>query len=80
VQHVKRTLTVALAIVATAVPVVLADKHVQHFITTTPWLAAYFPLVSAVVYALYRATRERTTSTPGAGPVSSGSTTMGAKT
>jgi hypothetical protein len=80
VQHLKRTLTVALAIVATAVPVVLADAHVKHFITSTPWLAAYFPLVSAVVYALYRATRQRTSTTADPGPVSSGSTTMGTKT
>jgi hypothetical protein len=76
VRHVGHTVRVALSIVVAAVPAIVADPAVQHFITAHPFAAAYFPIVSGIVYALWRAARTRARV---AAPPSTGSQTMGAK-
>ena len=54
-------LTVIVAIVATAVPAILADPAVRSLIANHPAVAGYMPVVSGVVYALWRAARDTPT-------------------
>lgn len=51
----KHALIAAVAIIATAVPAILADPSVAHYIAQHPWTATYFPIVSGVVVAIYHA-------------------------
>lgn len=62
-KHAYRSLAVALSVLIAAVPAILADPAVEHYITSHPWAAAYFPIVSGIVYAVYRAYLERRPST-----------------
>lgn len=77
-QHLWRTLRVAIAVAVSAVPIALADPHVAGFIDNTPIVSAYFPIVAGVVYALYRAYRTRGTPPPVTAVASNGAPTMGA--
>lgn len=61
-NHTRHVLAVAAAVVVAAVPAILADPAVQHYVSSHPWAAAYLPLVSGIVYAIYRAWRTRRSS------------------
>lgn len=61
-NHLRRTLAVVAAIVVAAVPAILTTPSFENYITRHPELAAYLPLVSGAVYALYRAWQERSSS------------------
>ena len=75
-RHLAHVLAVAISIVAAAVPAALADPAVVSVIANHPVIAAYLPVVSGVIYALYRAVKP---SRVDAGIPSSGAPTMGAK-
>lgn len=78
-KHFRRTLTVAFAVLAAAAPAWIATPAVGNFIDAHAALAAYFPLVSGLVYALTRAWQQRGDNPPGAGAPSHESKTMGAQ-
>jgi hypothetical protein len=80
VRHLQRILAVAVTTVLGALPAILADGDVRQVVEQHPWLAAYLPAVTAILYALYRAARP---STPApsqlpAAPAAAASPTMGA--
>jgi hypothetical protein len=76
VRHFARILAVAGAVVVSAVPAIVVDPAVVSLVANHPWFAAYLPAISGVVYALYRAWRNRRASTTQV--PSSGAPTMGA--
>jgi hypothetical protein len=78
VRHFWRTIRVAVSVLVAALPVVLADPAVRDLIAAHPWLAGYFPVATAVVYAIYRAARPAASPDTLTGP-GGGSPTMGAK-
>jgi hypothetical protein len=53
-RHLYRTLATAIAVIVAATPMIFANPAVSHFIATHAVIAAYLPLVSGIVYALYR--------------------------
>ncbi len=57
--HVKHFLLVVGAAVGTAVPPLLADPAVKHFVMNHPAIAIYYPLVLALVSTLARARSKR---------------------
>jgi hypothetical protein len=62
--HLYRVLRVTVTTVIAALPAIAANDAVLDFVADHPALAAYFPLATGVVYAVYRAyrNRERTSS------------------
>ena len=58
-KHLSRLLGTVAAVLAAAVPAVLADPAVRSLIANHPFVAAYLPLVSGVVVAVYRAARKQ---------------------
>lgn len=56
-RHLQRIFAVTVATVIGALPAILADGDVRAIIAAHPWLGAYVPAATAVVYALYRAYR-----------------------
>lgn len=50
----KHFLVVVAAIVAATIPAVLADPAVKDLIANHPWVAAYLPVLSGLIVAVYR--------------------------
>lgn len=62
-KHAYRVLAIAVSVVVAAVPLALADPAVKDYVSSHTWTAAYFPIVSGIVYAVYRAWLERSSAT-----------------
>lgn len=56
-KHLKHALEAALGVVVAAVPAIVADPSVAHYIAQHPTTAAYFPIVSGIIVALYKAAK-----------------------
>ena len=54
-RHIGHAVAGALAVVVAAVPAIIASPAVVHFIAAHPAYAAYFPILSGVVAAIFHA-------------------------
>lgn len=54
-NHVKRFITVAVATVAAAIPLVLANDSVRSYLDNHPAVAVYVPLVTGIIAAIANA-------------------------
>jgi hypothetical protein len=59
VKHLKHVLTAAAVVVAAVAPMVIANPSVQHYIAQHPAVAAYVPLATGIVRAVYKAIANR---------------------
>lgn len=59
-KHFWHAVKAAMVVVAAAVPMILANPSVGHYIAQHPSVAAYFPLVVGIVHAIAKAAAGKT--------------------
>jgi len=66
-KHLKRVVIAAFAVIAAAVPAILADPSFAHYVAQHPWASMYLPLVSGVITAVVHAVKDANNGRAGTG-------------